>query len=494
MTDPIANTTAGPVRGVAADGVLRFLAVPYAAAPVGELRFAAPAPPVPWTAPRDATSPGPTAPQLGRPFPALDLAPVVGEGWRKGDDYLNACVWTPDLAARGLPVMVFIHGGAFLGGCADASAYDGAAFARSGVVLISISYRVGIEGFVPVPGAPTNLGLRDQIAALHWVRDNAAAFGGDPANVTVFGESAGAMSVADLIGSPLTEGLFRRAIVQSGHGSMVHPLSASLPMIERLAVMLGVAPTRDGFAAAPLEACVEAVANLAAAGFSTPDAEGRDPGHGLSPFRPVWGDDVLPLLPLDAAATGAGKQVDLLIGANLDELNLYFVPTGVRQGADAAMATAMLQASEPAAGAILADYGLGDASTTPGDALTRAMTDLVFRLPARRFAAAHPGRSHVYEYGWRSPALEGQLGACHGLELPFVFDTLASAVGPSGLLGPTAPPKDLADRIHRVWVDFARDGTLPWPEYDLETRQIYRLETGHADREDAIAAERHTSP
>jgi len=165
--------------------------VPYAAPPDGDLRFAPPAPHAPWSEVRDATDYGPNAPQIIRPFEGLDIAALVGEGWREGDDYLTVNIWTPDVGASGLPVMVFIHGGSFTGGCNDSPVQDGAAFARSGVVCMTINYRLGIDGFLAIEGAPTNLGLRDMIAALRWVRENAAAFGGDPDNVTVFGESAG---------------------------------------------------------------------------------------------------------------------------------------------------------------------------------------------------------------------------------------------------------------------------------------------------------------
>ena len=192
-TEPVAEITTGKVRGVRIDGVVRFLSIPYAAPPVGERRFLAPAPHPAWPDIRDALVAGASAPQHTPDRIALEglsLDALIGEGAKPGDDFLAVNVWTPDLAASGLPVMVFIHGGAFLLGSKDAPIYDGAAFARSGVVLVTINYRLGLEGFVHVPGGDTNLGLRDQIAALAWARDNARAFGGDPDNVTVFtGES-----------------------------------------------------------------------------------------------------------------------------------------------------------------------------------------------------------------------------------------------------------------------------------------------------------------
>jgi para-nitrobenzyl esterase len=483
VTDAIALTTAGAVRGARQGGVSRFLGVPYAAPPVGERRFAAPAPPEPWRGERDATRFGPNAPQALRPFDALDIAPLVGSGWVPGDHFLNVNIWTPDPEAQGLPVMVFIHGGAFVAGSNRAAAQDGTAFARSGVVCMAISYRLGVEGFLPIPGAPTNLGLRDQLVALAWVRDNAAAFGGDPANVTVFGESAGGMSVANLLASPLAKGLFRRAIVQSGHGSMVRPISVAQRVTRRIARVLNTTPDLAGFRARTMEACLTAVDKVQAptARIDLRDDKGREPAFGLSRFLPVYGDDVLPVHPLQALAEGVGSDVTLLIGANAEEMNLYFAPTGALDRIPGWMAWYVLARSVPNARALLRAYGLGKGKR-PGEALTLALHDLVFRHPARVFAAAHRGLTHLYEFDWRSPALGGRLGACHALEIPFVFDTLASCKGPKGIAGDN-PPQGLADRLHRIWRQFATSGDLPWPCYEDETRQVYRLACAHAVRD-----------
>ena len=271
------------------DGVVRFLSVPYAAPPLGERRFLRPQPHPPWKGVREALTPGPSAPQhtpKGARLEGLDLAALIGEGAIHGEDFLAANIWTPDPAAVGLPVMVFIHGGAFLLGSKDAPVYDGAAFARSGVVLISINYRLGLEGFVHIPGGDSNLGLRDQLAALEWVRDNAAAFGGDGANVTVFGESAGAMTIADLVASPLAKGLFRRAIVQSGHGALVRPIPTALRLTRLLARRLNVKADIDGFRSRSLEETLAAVAWASEPGVRVDlrDEGKREPTLGLSKF------------------------------------------------------------------------------------------------------------------------------------------------------------------------------------------------------------------
>ncbi len=389
--------------------------------------------------------------------------------------------------------MVFFHGGAFLLGSKDAAIYDGTAFAKSGVVLVTANYRMGIEGFLPIPGGETNLGLRDQIAALAWVRDNAAAFGGDPGNVTAFGESAGAMTVADLVASPLAKGLMRRAIIQSGHGAMVRPIPVAQRLVRRLARILKTTPDVAGFRSRSIEDGVKAVAEVSKPGarpLDLRDEAGHEPTYGLSKFLPVFGDDVLPRRPVDALRNGQGAEIDVLIGTNREEMNIYFVPTGVRAKLNAPLAWFLLGRSQRYAWRLLKDYGLGRDGVSAGQAFTDALHDLVFRWPARRFAEAHRGATHVYEFGWRSPACGGELGACHALELPFVFKTLPEAAGPQGLVGPD-PPQDLADRMHDLWVGFARDGSLPWPEYSAADRQVYAIETGVSRAEAPLPAARY---
>jgi para-nitrobenzyl esterase len=493
MNDRIVETIYGKARGVVERGVVRLFGIPYGAAPVGPLRFREPQPHPGWTGVRDASALGPNAPHLIKEFPGLEVEPIIGSGWRKGDDYLNVNVWAPEDAAPGdkLPVMIWIHGGGFVIGSNYAAVHDGSAFARSGVICIAINYRMGIDGFLPIPGVPTNLGLRDMLFAISWVRGNAAAFGGDADNITLFGESAGAMAVADLITSPLAKGLFKRAIVESGHGGMTRDIPVAQRLVKKLAKILGVMPDEAGFRGTSFEDCAKAVekVSLPTTRIDLRDAEGREPAFGISRFLPVHGEDVLPEKPLDALRKGAGAAIELLIGTNAEEMNLYLVPTGIRDKLGFLLAWFVLGRSQPNARRVLKDYGLGQGKR-PGQAFTDAANDLVFRWPARRFAEEHQGRTHMYELDWGSDAFGGQLGACHGMELPFVFDTLDSVTGPQGLAG-TNPPQALAERVHAIWAGFAKDGSLPWPEFDRESRLVYQLEKASVIHEREMPAAGH---
>ncbi len=369
-------------------------------------------------------------------------------------------VWTP--GGAGLPVMVFLHGGAFLAGEPGAPVYDGTALAHAGVVLVSVTYRLGAEGFLPLPGGATNIGLRDQLAALAWVRENAAAFGGDPGAVTVFGESAGAMSIGALLGSPLAVGMFDRAIVQSGGAEVVHGLPLLEAFASRFAAELGV---EDDAAAVRERSITDAVAALDAVSVPSRrgdlrEPDGVDPGFGVGVLALVIGDDVLPVTPLVAIEAGSGAGIDLLAGANDEEMNLYLVPSGALDAMGEDQARAALAAVHPDA-----DQLLAQASGSPGERYANVVTDLLFRGPARRLVDAHRGRGHRYEFGWRSTAFGGRLGACHGLELPFVFGTLDAATGPDALAGED-PPRALSAEMQTAWTAFAHTGDPGWAADD----------------------------
>lgn len=457
-----ATTRYGTVRGEITGGVTRFLGIPYAASPTGPLRFAAPQPPAAWDGTRDCTRFGATPPKPAYVAPFDDLLP---EPDIPGDDWLTLNVWTPDTAGR-LPVMVWIHGGAFSNGNSAVAMYDGYPFARDGVVLVSVNYRLGIDGFALLPDAPPNRGLLDQVAALQWVRDNVAGFGGDPANVTIFGESAGAMSVMTLLGMPRARGLFAHAIAQSGAAQTgADPADARLVTGE-LSAVLGFDATAASLGGLPVEKLIAAQATVRDAMAMAPDPVrwGASVVRTSMAFIPVVDGDVLPLHPLAALADGRGADVPLLAGTNTEEFRLFAVPNGLAAMMTADALPAMLGmlgiGSEPAA-----LYQANRPGASPGDVMCALITDQFFRNPL--FAAAEaratgPARTYLYEFGWRSQVQD--LGAAHAVEIPFVFDNLGSpdaqlAIG-------THPRTDLAAEMHAAWIRFARSGEPGWQPFD----------------------------
>ncbi|WP_017569288.1 carboxylesterase/lipase family protein [Nocardiopsis halotolerans] len=455
MSDPIVTTTEGAVRGSADDAAARFLSIPYAAAPVGAGRFAPPAPPRPRTHVRDATRPGPTAPQPRRDaFGRLDMSPYFGPGWVRGDEYLTVDVWSPRGAERS-PVLVFVHGGGFVAGSTRAPLYDGTAFARDGVVLVTLNHRLGVAGFLDLPGAPRNRGLLDVLAALAWVRRNIAAFGGDPGNVTLAGQSAGATTVAGVLADPRAEGLFHRAIVQSGSGLGAFSPEQGSRVTRAVADALGVAPDAEGFAEVPDEDLVSVVPRLA--GIDLRTADHFDPLMGLSPFGLV-----LDRQPAESRLAG----VDLLVGTNAEEGALYLAPRGGLAASTAEDVRATAARAHRSPDRLVAAYRARLPDAGPGELRSAILGDALFGVGARRLAEAHGG-AHVYEFAWRSAALDGRLGAAHAMELPFVFDRLdvPGLRGPRALLGPEEPPEALAAEMHAAWTAFARTGDPGWPRF-----------------------------
>ncbi|MCU4186671.1 carboxylesterase family protein [Acidiferrimicrobium sp. IK] len=470
-TDPLVQTADGPVLGrTDAHGVMAFLGIPYAAAPTGPRRFAPPEAPPRWSAPHDGRSYGPTAPQPTAQGPLAQLLPHVEI---PGDGYLNLNVWTADLEGS-RPVMVFIHGGSFTSGSGAIPTYSGAAFARDGIVLVTINYRLGVDGFLWFGEGTPNLGLLDQVAALRWVRDQIASFGGDPANVTVFGESAGAMSVCTLLAMPSAAGLFRRAIAQSGAARCVlRPETAALAAA-RVAEVLGVSASRRAIAEVSRAAVLEAQAALEREVASEVDpARWRELSANLMPFEPVVDGEILPQAPSDAIRAGAADGIGLLVGTNADEANLFFVPSGVVAGAgDADLARVARSRGYPPA--VLDAYRAARPTASAGRLVSELMTDGFYVVPALELAADHP-HTFVYRFAWASPAFGGAMGACHALELPFVFDTLDDP-GYRPLLG-SDPPRQLAAAVHRAWIDFAATGDPGWPAYSAQRPEAMEFAT-----------------
>jgi para-nitrobenzyl esterase len=455
------------VRGREKDGVLSFKGIPYAAPPFGAHRFSAPAAAENWEGVRDALEYGPTVP---KPLYSGAMAGLLPDLEIPGEDCLNLNIWTPAADSAHRPVMVWIHGGAFVYGSGSLSGYDGSKFARDGIVCVTINYRLGVDGFLLIDGAPANRGLLDQIAALGWVRDNIVAFGGDPDAVTIVGESAGAMSVATLLTMPTAAGLFQRAIAQSGAGHHVIGSATAAKVADELANHLGIQPTIEGLSAVPIHELIAAQVSVGARIAAAPDpTEWAEIRRNLMPFEPAIDGEVLTARPIDRLVEGISTDVDVLIGSNAEEHALFLVPSGMIDfvGDDQLNTTLALLGADP--GVVGAVYRAALPDASPGELLTAALTDWFYRVPAVRVAEArleHGSDTYVFEFGWRSPQFGGRLGACHGLEIGFVFDNLDD---PSGHpMAGAAPPQTLADEMHGTWVSFVKTGRPGWPAYGIE--------------------------
>jgi para-nitrobenzyl esterase len=467
---PQVRTTAGLVRGRRENGLAVFRGIPFAQPPVGEARFAAPRPVRSWDGTRDAGAFGPPCPQeipMGRGGQAPSLP--------RGDDWLTVNVWTPapDAAAR-RPVMVWIHGGAYKVGFSGSPGYDARLIARDGdLVVVSFNYRLGIEGFARIDGAPANRGLLDQVAALTWVRENIAAFGGDPEQVTVFGESAGAGCIAALLAMPAAAGLFRRAIAQSMPGTFFSDELAR-DIAAAIAVEAGRRPTAADLAAVDPWELTKAGEALSVDMPRHADRWGQV-AHTITAFSPVLDGDVLPTSPWQALEAGAGRGTQLIVGHNRNEYRLFIALAGRlgKIGDDEAATALRVFGPGPQAEH---SYRAAYPGTTAGDLYELVNSDWLFRMPALHLAQAQiagGGRAHVYELTWTAPGGDGAFGAAHGLDGPLVFGTLDAHLGPM-LIGPHPSPEAvrLSTRIRSAWTAFATDGDPGWPAYDPERRLV----------------------
>lgn len=499
MATASVRTRQGEVRGDFLEGIYTFRGIPYAAPPFGANRLLPPQPVAPWNGVRDCLTFGAEPFQLRLPpeWQAAIPDPTV-----PGEDCLNLNIWTPTLDSARLPVMVYLPGGMFELG--TGASYDGSRFARDSIVCISLNYRVGAEGFLFLDDCPANRGLLDQVAALAWVRDNIAAFGGNPDQVTIFGESAGAMSVGTLLGLPLAEGLFRRAIAQSGAAHLANSADAARRIGHALAEKLGVPATREAIAAIPMQRFLAAQIELKDDLLAHPDPQrwGSETVVSTMPWQPVIDGDILPAPPIQRIAGGASAQADVMAGTNTDDWKLFTVLNGYFDR----VAEPVLTGSVPDYGFLsLAAYGLPAKQALAayrarypgagaGELLAAVQTDWWVRIPAIRLAEAHagsPGGTFMYEFAWPSPAENGRFGACHGLEVPFVFDTLDKGANQVAgmLLGPH-PPQSLADTMHAAWVAFATNGDPGWPEYDRDRRITMRFDTHSGIVDDPYPMER----
>lgn len=448
------GVTGGIVRGAAEAELAVFRGIPFAAPPA---RFGAPEPVRAWAGVREATRFGPPPPQSA----TFGMDAFAEEG----DDWLTLNVWSPDVTGS-LPVLVWIQGGGYTVGLSGLPEYDGSRLARDGVVVVTFNYRVGLEGFGHVDGTPANRGLLDQVAALEWVRVNIAAFGGDPGLVTVFGQSAGAGSVAALLVMPRAAGLFRRAIAQSVPGAFFSPALAA-DIAGACAAELGLEPAElPGVDPMLLPVAGDAVA---AKIEQFAGRWGRAAHAGIL-FAPVVDGDVLPTTPW----LGITGSVDLMVGHTRHEQRLLSLVSGVLGEVTEAQAaeTAAVFAPDP--------QRYRAAYPAPEDLYEAVRSDWLFRMPSLHLAEAQVaagGRAHLYELTWPAPGLGGGLGACHGLDVPLVFGNL-DAGQPALLIGDaTSEAEALSSEMRRAWIAFARTGDPGWPTYDTGTMRLFDVET-----------------
>ena len=488
MAEPIAVTKQGEVRGIEKFGSLNYRAIPYAAPPVGRLRWKPPAQPQSWDGVRDATEFGPVCPQNTTVL--IEGARRPMEEPEQSEDCLTLNIWTPDLGATNLPVAVWIHGGAFSSGSGRVPWYHGHNFARDGVVCVTINYRVSAFAFLYLDelfddftGTGT-LGIQDQIRALEWVQENIASFGGDPGNVTIFGESAGGGSVGTLLAMPASKGLFHKAIPQSGACHWSHTTDSATRVAKRFLADNGIEPgDTTSLLNVPVDRVLETVTNF---GQILVTELGELFGEGFTgaamPFQPVVDGSTLPQRPIDAVNAGSAGGIPVLVGTTKDEWKLFSSMPMAGGDAGHARAPRMLRNLCEQKGRSVDDLiGSYEQSTGGSEADVRGAieTDRMFRIPAVRLAEAQVGSDTpvwMYRFDWPTPIMGGRLGACHAIEIPFVFDNL-DAPGAPEFTGGSAP-QELATTMHKAWVNFMQTGDpgADWPRYDTAKRSTMLLD------------------
>jgi para-nitrobenzyl esterase len=489
----IVDTTAGKVQGLDKRGVLQYRGIPYARAE----RFRAPQPVEPWAGVREATAFGLIAPQNPSPTEAM----LGAQDRPSGEDCLVLNVFTPAADDGARPVMVWIHGGAFVAGSGNVVWYDGSNLARAGdVVVVTINYRLGALGFLHLghldpafAGSGAN-GIRDQVTALAWVRDNIAGFGGDPGNVTIFGESAGAMSVGTLLGTPAATGLFHGAIAQSGAARHYHLPDVAEWVTDGFLAALDLSPASvDALLSLPVDEVLRAQSVIEQT-VQTDARREAGPGAGALTFQPVVDGAVLPQPAIDAVRGGSAVGVHLVAGTTADEWNLFHLQARMRgplTGEQVRRRLARLVGPDRVDD-VLDAYRSARPRADADDLFCAVMTDHVFRIPAVRLAEAqlpHAPRVSLYRFDLPSTAMGGALGACHAIDVPFVFDNLDRGGVDMLLGGLDGDARRLATRTSRAWISVARTGSpahddLDWPAYDRDQRLTCTL-----DRRVGVAAD-----
>ncbi len=477
----LAVVTEGALRGTREAGVAVFRNVPYAAAPVGPLRFQPPAPAPQWAGERDASRHGAIAPQ-----PPSRLRAAMGDfSHPQSEDCLTVTVWTPAADQARRPVLVWLHGGAFMSGAGSLPWYSGAVMAQRGnMVVVGVNYRLGALGFMHLPGVSApNLGLLDQFCALDWVSRNITAFGGDPDNITVAGQSAGGFSVLAMLAVPRVRVQFRRAIAQSApFGRVMRPPAAAAENAQRMQGLLGLKSAADWLAVSTTDIVAAQVKlTIATAEFA----------NAVPPFGPVadgvlFGDDLLP-----AALAGAAER-DLLLGHTRDEMAAFFaIDERVKNAAPDAIEGRFRAHFGAGAEPALNEYRQRARSPSPMHLLGEMAGDALFNGGCFAFAerVAALGRpAHVFRFDWA--AADNPFSACHCIELPFVFNNLGHWSAPMLDGGDPAAMATLATRMQDAWIAFARAGDpshpgLPaWPRFGQATREVMLLDAAPGVRND----------
>ena len=482
---PVVTTTRGSVRGLVMDGVHVFRGVPCGMPPYeGKYRLAPAEPVAPWSGTFEAVN-----------FGDIPLQPGSKGKPIGGGDCLRVNIWTPAPGKTKCPVLVYIPGGANTRCDNNDVRFDGTAFARDGIVLVTINYRVNVDGFIKIKGVPSNLALRDMIFGLRWVQDNIAAFGGDPDNVTVYGQSAGGTQVTGLISSGATKGLFHRAIIQSPTALAQHTPEIASTIAEELFRFYGIEDSREAVAALSREKLFTFSDFIAA---QNRKIEWRHLLKGnTSIFKPYFDGDILMKRPVDAIAEGAARGLNILVGSTEDEWRLYTVQNGsIDTITDAAVADFVESAGFPSD--IAERYRKAGRGKTPGDIFSSLESDYMFRLPASRVLESQKkagGNAWAYSFAWKSPCYSGRLGAAHGVDVPFVFKThhRTDSARVKNTLG-TNPPDTLADAMHDAWVRFVTTGNPGWTPFDLDRRMTMRFDTESREVADPWKTERENMP
>ncbi len=470
MRSTLVHTRYGAVQGIEEGPVLVWRGIPYARAPIGKLRFYPPESPDPWAGVRSADKFGPIACQIDAPGILRAMAPAP-----QSEDCLTLNIWSPAADGKRRPVLVWIHGGAFEFGSGQSPWYDGTSFARLGdIVVVTINYRLGPLGFLhwdEGPRSSGNCGLLDQVQALQWIHENIAAFGGDPDRVTIAGESAGSMSVGALLTTRQAAGLFQQAIMESGVPFLKSP-EAAQDTARHVLDALGIAPGDIG---ALQSVPADRLLRVAQSAFTGTGLAWGPVEDGTTFERPFW----------QAIESGVAASIPVLIGTNRDEYRLWGVlNSGWRTMDDQAMVALYESLQGTLDPRIREHYLAGKHGQSLFDALMRVGTAKIFWYPTQRFASRQSCHAPVwlYRFDWQSRLYDGVLGACHALEIPFVFNSLGSPGG-AALAGESSDGDAVARAVHHAWIQFVREGNpntpdLPdWPRYDQERRATMIVDT-----------------